>query len=59
MRGQKGEKSVSHRISEEDFNVVGKQIKSFPRNQSHYIRERSKKYLEKHLSLGKMYELNN
>lgn len=54
-----GKKSVSHGISEEDINLVRKHIESFPRIQSHYIRKRSKKRLEKHLSLGKMHELNN
>lgn len=46
VRGQKGKKSVIHRISEEDINFVRKHIESFPRIQSHYNRKRSKKYLE-------------
>lgn len=56
---KRGKKSVSHGISEEDINLVRKHIESFPRIQSHYIRKRSKKHLEKHLSITQMYELNN
>lgn len=56
---KKGKKICKSGISEEDINLVRKHIGSFPRIQSHYIRKRSKKHLEKHLSITQMYELNN
>lgn len=59
VREQKGKKICKSGISEEDINLVRKHIESFPRIQSHYIRKRSKKHLEKHLSITQMYELNN
>lgn len=48
----------SQRISEENRNVIRKHIESFPTVQSHYCRKTtSRKYLKKHLSIRKMYEL--
>lgn len=55
---KRGKKSGSQRISEENRNVIRKHIESFPTVQSHYCRKTtSRKYLEKHLSIRKMYEL--
>lgn len=55
---KRGKKTGSQRISEENRNVIRKHIESFPTVQSHYCRKTtSRKYLEKHLSIRKMYEL--
>lgn len=57
---QRGKKpgSRSRVISQEDRNTVREHIESFPTVQSHYCRKTTtRKYLEKHLSIRKMYEL--
>lgn len=55
---KRGRKPGMYKISEDDRQFVREHIKSFPTVDSHYCRKNTyRKYLEKDLSIKKMYDL--